>query len=51
MVQGNIVLVIGFFSGLKEVRKVVLDIMKNIYLIYNIKSLMIKRELVKDFEL
>ncbi|XP_014353419.1 KRR1 small subunit processome component homolog isoform X2 [Latimeria chalumnae] len=51
MVQGNTVSALGPYSGLKEVRKVVVETMKNIHPIYNIKSLMIKRELAKDPEL
>ncbi|TRY93663.1 hypothetical protein DNTS_001119 [Danionella cerebrum] len=51
MVQGNTVSVLGPYNGLKEVRKVVMDTMKNIHPIYNIKTLMIKRELANDPEL
>ncbi len=51
LVQGNTVSAMGHFRELKTVRKVVLETMRNIHPIYNIKELMIKRELLKQPEL
>ncbi|KAI1107461.1 eukaryotic type KH-domain (KH-domain type I) [Jackrogersella minutella] len=51
LVQGNTVSALGPYKGLKEVRRVVQDTMANVHPIYQIKELMIKRELAKDPEL
>lgn len=47
LVQGNTVSCMGPYKGLKQLRAIVLDCMKNVHPVYHIKALMIKRELAK----
>lgn len=51
LVQGNTVSCMGGYKGLKQARRIIEDCLKNVHPVYNIKALMIKRELSKDPEL
>ena len=51
LVQGNTVSVMGGYKGLKQVRRVVIECMKNIHPIYNLKMLYVQRKLAADPQL
>ncbi|EDV28738.1 uncharacterized protein TRIADDRAFT_51950 [Trichoplax adhaerens] len=48
MIQGNTVACLGTYKGLKQAKKVIIDTMNNVHPIYNIKAMMIKRELANN---
>lgn len=51
LVQGQTVSIMGSVKGIKQVRRIIEDCFRNIHPIYQIKELMIRRELEKDPEL
>ena len=51
LVQGMTVCIMGTHKGLKQVRRVVEDCMKNTHPLYHIKEMMIKDELMKNEDL
>ncbi|XP_077276061.1 KRR1 small subunit processome component homolog dbe [Temnothorax americanus] len=48
VVQGQTVSALGPYRGVQQVRKLVVDTMKNIHPVYSLKTLMLKRELAKN---
>ena len=50
LVQGNTVSAMGPHKGLKQVRKLVEDCMRNFHPVYHIKALMIRRRGVSSDE-
>lgn len=51
LVQGNTVSLMGPMKGIKVARRVIIETMQNIHPVYNIKELMIKKELASNPEL